>query len=214
MLLKGIEEVPRAPDQLAAAEMVLIRMAYTADLPAPDELMRILSSGSGGSAPARVTTAPPPQPPRGVVNAAPMPAGRPVPERAAPVEAPAGPRSFLAVIELAGEKRDAMLRMHLEDHVSLVRFEPGRLEIRIVEGAPPNLAGEIAEKLTRWTGRRWIVAISRDKGQRPVGEVRREREAAELEELKRHPAVKSVLDAFPSADIKAVRPMKKESSGQ
>ena len=58
MLLKGIDEVPRAPDQLAAAEMVLIRMAYTADLPSPDELMRLLSSGSGGTAPARASTTP------------------------------------------------------------------------------------------------------------------------------------------------------------
>ena len=33
---------PRAPNQAAAAEMVLIRLAYTADLPAPDDIINAL----------------------------------------------------------------------------------------------------------------------------------------------------------------------------
>ncbi len=42
MLLKGLEEAANAPDQTAAAEMVLIRLAYTADLPPPDEIIKAL----------------------------------------------------------------------------------------------------------------------------------------------------------------------------
>ena len=42
MLLKGLEETANAPNQAAAAEMVLIRLAYTADLPAPDEIIKAL----------------------------------------------------------------------------------------------------------------------------------------------------------------------------
>lgn len=51
ILLKGIDEVKTAPRPLAAAEMVLVRLAYAADLPTPDELIRALQSGaptSGG----------------------------------------------------------------------------------------------------------------------------------------------------------------------
>src|SRR5512145_376635 len=36
LLLKGLEETADAPNPTAAAEMVLIRLAYTADLPPPD----------------------------------------------------------------------------------------------------------------------------------------------------------------------------------
>ncbi len=50
MLLKGLEEVTRAPNPQVAAEMVLIRLAYTADLPTPDELIRSLG---GATIPAR-----------------------------------------------------------------------------------------------------------------------------------------------------------------
>ncbi len=47
LLLKGLDELARAPNQAAAAEMVLIRLAYTADLPAPADIINAL----GGSAP-------------------------------------------------------------------------------------------------------------------------------------------------------------------
>src|SRR5438552_2205869 len=50
MLLKGAAEVEEASRPLAAAEMVLVRMAYAADLPTPDEVIRALD---GNAAPAR-----------------------------------------------------------------------------------------------------------------------------------------------------------------
>jgi DNA polymerase III subunit gamma/tau len=51
MLLKGLEEVQVAPSPIQAAEMVLVRLAYVADLPAPAELVRAVvasSTPSGG----------------------------------------------------------------------------------------------------------------------------------------------------------------------
>jgi len=116
-------------------------------------------------------------------------------------------RSFADVVALAGVHRDARLKVHLEEHVRLVRFEPGRLEIHLVEGSPPGLANELSEKLAKWTGRRWVVAVSREEGEPPIGEVRRQRMAAELAEIKAHPAVQALLDVFPGAEVKAVRPL-------
>jgi DNA polymerase-3 subunit gamma/tau len=52
-----------------------------------------------------------------------------------------------------------------------------------------------------------MVVLSKEAGECPIGEVRREREAAELEALKSHPALKAVLDEFPDAQIAAVRPL-------
>jgi DNA polymerase-3 subunit gamma/tau len=118
-----------------------------------------------------------------------------------------GPQSFAAVAELAGQHRDARLKVHLEEDVRLVRFEPGRLELHLLEMAPPNLANELGEKLAKWTGRRWVIAVSRDKGEPTLGEIRRAREAAEIDALKQHPAVEAVLKAFPDAEIKGVRPL-------
>ncbi len=93
MLLKGLAEVQSSPRPLASAEMVLVRMAYVADLPSPDEALRMLANkdfrppmptgaGSGPSTPpdARVPGAPsqPPQQaqmPQGVPPQGPGPSG-------------------------------------------------------------------------------------------------------------------------------------------
>jgi DNA polymerase-3 subunit gamma/tau len=49
MLLKGIDEVRAAPKSLPAAEMVLVRLAHAADLPTPDEAIRLLKDGALGA---------------------------------------------------------------------------------------------------------------------------------------------------------------------
>jgi DNA polymerase-3 subunit gamma/tau len=232
MLLKGWEETQRAPNPRAAADMVLIRLAHTADLPAPDELIRslggqeALSFGDGAKLPLRDN---------GGTRELPLNRAAAAPSAgAAPEEPPADedwgegvedmagdgeeasyagslpdPRSFTEVVALVGERRDAKLRVHLEEHVSLVKFDAaaGSIDLFLLPGAPPQIANELREKLIAWTQRRWVVMLSKEAGERPIGEVRRESEAAELEALKSHPALKAVLDEFPDAKIAAVRPL-------
>jgi DNA polymerase-3 subunit gamma/tau len=200
MLLKGLEEAQRAPDPLAAAEMVLIRMAHTADLPSPHEIIRALGGASAAASAEQEAAGDRKQLEQGGLFSAAPPAAPSLGEGR-------GPASFAEVVALVGERRDAKLKVHLEEHVSLVRFEAERIEMRLLEGASRSLAGELADKLTRWTGRRWIVVVSGEPGAPPIGQERREREAAELAGLKQHPALKAVLEAFPSAEIKAVRPL-------
>jgi len=199
MLLKGLEEAGRAPSPLAATEMVLIRICHTADLPTPDELIRTL----GGAVPV----------PRGAGGGA---TEREAPEPRAPLNAmPAaaddGPKSFVDVVDLAGARRDAKLKLHLEDHVSLLKFEAGHIEVSLLPGAPAGLVGELGEKLSKWTGRRWVVSIGRGHGAPPLGDVRRAAQAAEIERVKADPALAAILAAFPEAEIKAVRPVKSGS---
>jgi DNA polymerase-3 subunit gamma/tau len=117
------------------------------------------------------------------------------------------PRTYEEVVDVAGRRRDARLKVHLEEHVSLVKFDAaGAIELALLPGAPPELANELREKLNKWTGRRWMVAVSRSKGEPTLGEVRRAREAAELEALKKHAAVAELLGQFPDARI-TVRPL-------
>jgi len=90
-----------------------------------------------------------------------------------------------------------------------VKFDAaaGAIDLFLLPGAPPQLANELREKLNNWTGRKWVVVLSKEKGERPFGEMRREREAAEIEALKSHPAVKALLEQFPDAKIADIRPL-------
>ena len=89
-----------------------------------------------------------------------------------------------------------------------MKFDPaGSIDIFLLPGAPRELANDLREKLNRWTGRIWVVVLSKTAGEPPIGEVVRARKAAELAELKKHPAVAAILEAFPGAEISEIRPL-------
>jgi DNA polymerase-3 subunit gamma/tau len=238
MLLKGIEEAGKAPDPLAAAEMVLIRIAYVADLPPPDEIVKAMGGAGQVSRRAPGGALPPAErDPRAPLNEAPQQAAEVTREDVAPAsfemtdepppleaygdlieglgdedDAPAAPsprplRTFADVVELAGERRDARLRAHLEEYVSLVKFDgaAGSIDLFLLPGAPPEIANDLREKLNRWTDRRWVVVLSKAAGEPTLGQQKRDREAAELAAMKKHPAVSAVFEAFPDAKVAAVR---------
>jgi len=222
MLLKGHEEVRGSPRPLAAADMVLVRLAYAADLPPPGELARRLADGAGTSAsepaaapspkssrrpePARAETlraeAPRPQPSAPVGHDAPEPPSAPWPEL----------KSFEDIVALAEAKRDLKLKHALTEQVRLVQFKPGTLEINPLPQAPRELGQELMRKLKAWTGRVWIVAVSDEEGAPPLGVQRREKEARDIEAVREHPAVKEVMQHFPGARIAAVRSVAEPAS--
>jgi len=225
MLLKGHEEVRGAARPLAAADMVLVRLAYAADLPTPADLMRRLgdASGPGGertggsisAAPAQqkpvqaaMPEVPPPVPPVVTPTAAPAPVVEAEAADAAPLKAGplADPKSFDDLVALAEQKRDLKLKNALTEQVQLVRFRPGHLEINPLGSAPKELGQELMRKLKTWTGRVWIVVVSGEDGAPPLGAQRRAREAREIEQIRDHPQVKQVLQHFPGARIATVRP--------
>jgi DNA polymerase-3 subunit gamma/tau len=253
VLLKGLDEAADAPNPMTAAEMVLVRLAYTADLPPPDAVIRALGDGSGGTRPARAPTAAPPAPggPGGAAMQVPQAPRSPSEDELDARFGPSGirggfdgtangsgansvetgtadanvddldsdsdegldlggtapalpsPRSFEEVVALVGARREVKLKDDLEERVSLVKFDAaGSIELHLLPGAPKELGNELRERLNRWTGKRWVVALGNAPGERPLGEIQREREAAELREIQSHPAVAAVLQQFPGAKIK------------
>jgi len=229
MLLKGIAEVEAAGRPIDAAEMVLVRIAYAADLPTPDEVIRSLGDARRGdnsavNAPANSLTSSaaiaeqirpdqarrdlPARGSRGPVAAA-------TPLRApsqAPVETPAASatdvravKSFEDLIGLAAEKRDLSIKSALERDVRLVRFEDGTLEIALEAGARKTLIGELSKKLADWTGRRWMVAVSAEAGS-PSLRTQAELRKAEMKDgVRGDPLVQAVMERFPGAEIVDVR---------
>jgi DNA polymerase III subunit gamma/tau len=222
MLLRGISEVQTAGKPIAAAEMVLVRIAYAADLPTPEDVIRSLGRTE-----------------RPLVEAAPAAAG--APEVAAPlavaprleaarVEAPRGATASLAraapspqtspapsapsvppmtrfedLIALATARRDLVIKTALERDVRLVRFEEGTLEIALENGASKTLVNDLTCKLGEWTGRRWMVIVSAEPGAPTL----RSQIEADRRELLRgvqaDPLVQAVLARFPGAEILDVR---------
>jgi DNA polymerase-3 subunit gamma/tau len=215
MLLKGLGEVQNAPSPIQAAEMILIRLAYVADLPAPADLVRALEGGGNGAQTSAKNPAPAPRvglAPRMTdsgATAAPRIQPRELP---AAESLPAGPQSFLEVVQLFEQKREPLLRTHLYGNAHLVRFEVGRIELRPTEAAPRDLTNRLGELLTAWTGRRWIVSVSGEAGEPTLREQDAARAAGLKSEAANHPLVRAVLEAFPGARIEAVREKSSEAA--
>ena len=113
--------------------------------------------------------------------------------------------NFAELVALASDKRDIQTKLALERDVRLVRFEDGTLEIALEPGAAKTLVNDLSRKLQTWTGRSWMVVISREPGAptlKSVADVKK----AELEVgVRADPLVKAVLERFPGAEIVGVR---------
>ena len=222
MLLKGITEVQTATRPAAAAEMVLVRIAYVADLPTPDEAIRMLDQNGGGSQMAS----------GGAVPSRPAPSA-PVSSMstASPMRTPASPRSgaeasarpqmmpsaqtqsapvlrittFPQLVALAGEKRDILTKTALESDMRLVRFEDGRLEVALERNAARGLVNDLSRKLELWTGRRWTVVISNEAGQPTLRSQNEQARNEHARAAEADPRVQEVLTRFPGAKVIEVR---------
>jgi DNA polymerase-3 subunit gamma/tau len=204
ILLKGLFEVRDATRPIAAAEMALIRLAYAADLPPTDKLVRDLLDSDSGAPRATSPSAPSPSAPRASISSGNTVTARAAPAPQAMTENAPTLRTLEDVVALAGQRGAAILKVHLENDVHLVHIEPGQIEFRPGPRAPRTLAGDLAQKLKDWTGARWVVTLAREGGGPTLAEQKREQHAAKIEAVAQEPLVRAVLDRFPGAEIVGV----------
>ncbi len=230
MLLKGIPEVQSSNRPISAAEMVLIRLAHAADLPTLDEALKSLGDGtspqiSNGAPPPSASSAPSgPGNGASAVSQARMPSGNgggqtmrlvaSEPEAApaafvpAPVveETPSVPiRSLADVANLADANRDMALKVQVKRCVRLVKVEPGRLDVSLTADAPKTLLNDLTVKLKAWTGRHWMVSLSREEGGQTLSEMETEKRDNAFTDARADPTVAAILARFPGAKIIDVR---------
>lgn len=201
MLLKGQEEVKIAPNSFAAAEMIMVRVAYMSDLPAPAKVIKDIVNGeslvvSGVKAPQieqYVPVAPVNSVVADVVNYT-LPTTHHTPELT----------SFEQMVELFKSKGEVLLYNWLVGNVRPVKFEAGRVEFAVCESLPSDFSARISEALNKWTGVRWVVVISKQQGQPTMQEIKKADEAKLKEEISKTPDVSKVLEMFPGAVVEKV----------
>ncbi len=196
MLLKALDEVRRAPSPADAVEMAIVRLAYAADLPGPEEALKALRDGEpmlGGPSPRGGGGG-------GGGGASAQLAARPVAAPALP-----DPQTFEQVVALIGEKREVGLQMDVQRYVKPVAFKPGAITYESGPGAPVDLARKLSSRLRDWTGRTWLIAANGQGGGETMIEVDRRKRSQERAEIEADPFVTAGMAAFPGAVIGEVK---------
>ncbi len=208
MLLKGLKEIELHSDQLMAAEMVLIRLAYAANLPFGEDLARLARESSPQPREERPALRPERDvPPSARVEAGQLavaaePVERKAAERAGETQSFAHLRDITAFV---GEKRDIKLKNQIETFMRPIRVSPGQIEVALEATAPPSLPGELARKLEAWTHMRWMVLVTKEGGEKPLAQQSKDQRDTVFRETRDHPDVQAILKRFPGAEIVDVR---------
>ncbi len=209
LTLKAYEEVRRAPDAAAAAEMALIRLAYAADLPGPEEALKRLQAGEapagGGGAPGGPSGGGGGAVASGGGSTNPVARSFASPQPQVSSEPVAVINTFEEMLALIEKKRDISLKLDVERFVRPISFRPGAIEYEPAPGAPVNLAQRLVGRLKEWTGERWLIAAQGGGGAESLWERQKREEREVRSEIEQDPFVLAVMKTFPGAEILGVR---------
>jgi DNA polymerase III subunit gamma/tau len=82
-----------------------------------------------------------------------------------------------------------------------VKFEQGKIDISFNEHLSKDFIKNLSQKLIEWTGKRWIITLSKDQGQTTVHEIKQQVKAKLIKEMKQTDEYKKILEAFPDAEL-------------
>ena len=114
-------------------------------------------------------------------------------------------KSFDDLVNVAKREKEAELKYDLERNVKLVSFNQGKIEIGFNDKLNKNFIKKLSEKLLLWTGERWIISLSKNKGNQTVYEGKMKKRAEELIDAKKTEIAKKVSTSFPDAKLLEIK---------
>ena len=109
--------------------------------------------------------------------------------------------NFDNLISLCLKHKEMQLKYDLEKNVSLVKFSNGQMEFSFNENIDKNFIKNLSKKLFVWTGKRWIITLSKEKGQPTHQEIKLKKKQTRLDEAIKTNAYKKMLEAFSDAKL-------------
>ena len=118
--------------------------------------------------------------------------------------------SFDDLLETCSSKKEIKLKYELEKNVNLVSFENKRIEISFNEDLDKDFIKDLSTKLFEWTNERWIISLSKTKGQPSKKEEEINQKKELIESVKNSSIYKDILKNFPDAELIDVKPRKED----
>ena len=119
-------------------------------------------------------------------------------------------KSFEDLLHICASQKEIKLKYELEKNVNLVHFEKNRLEISFNDNLDKNFVKDLSTKLFDWTGQRWIITLSKTKGDMSIKEKEENKKTELLNQAKETKLYKTILEKFPDANLLEVSLKKKD----
>jgi DNA polymerase-3 subunit gamma/tau len=119
--------------------------------------------------------------------------------------------SFDDLLEICSFKKEIKLKYELEKNVNLVSFEDQRIEISFNEDLDKDFIKDLSSKLYEWTNSRWIITLSKTKGQPSKKENEINLKNKLIESVKNSLVYKEVLEKFPDAELINIKTNEKKN---
>ena len=114
--------------------------------------------------------------------------------------------SFDQLLKICNEKKEIKLKYELEKNVNLVHFENNRIEISFNDNLDKNFIKDLSLKLFEWTGDRWIITLSKSKGELSIKDKQKNKKIKNINDAKQSKLYKNLIEKFPDADLIDVNP--------
>jgi len=109
--------------------------------------------------------------------------------------------NFAELINLCDKKKEVKLKYELETNVSLVSFADQKIEISFNDNLDKNFVKNLSSKLYEWTGKRWIIAFSKEIGQLSEKIKKKTEKTNMIEKEKKGKLYKKIKDSIPDAEL-------------
>ena len=113
--------------------------------------------------------------------------------------------SFSDLISLAEKNKEMELKYDLERNVKLVSFENGKIDINFNENLNKNFIKRLSHSLYEWTGKRWIISLSKEEKSKTFYQNKIEEREKILADEKNSKTFKEMLQSFPDANLIEVK---------
>ena len=120
--------------------------------------------------------------------------------------------SFKELLEICTLKKEVKLKYELEKNVNLVSFENQRMEISFNDELDKDFIKILSSKLYDWTSKRWIITLSKEKGDLSIKQKETDIKKNIFEKNKQSILYKKVLENFPDAEMTEVKIKKGEKN--
>ena len=109
--------------------------------------------------------------------------------------------TFEELIKICIEKKELHLKYELETNVNLVSFKNQSIEIAFNDNLNKNFVKDLSMKLFEWTGLRWIIAFSKEKGNLSLKEVDKINKSQILATAEKSNLLKEIEEIFPDSEL-------------